>query len=94
LLLPREFDVEIERDGEGYYVASVRRIRGCHTQARSLDEVGERSRSVLRWKARRSDRGGMSPTPRATLLARRLADGVAEVLGADRAAAWKGGRLA
>ena len=37
--MPRQFDVVIERDSEGYYVASVPQIPACHTQARSLDEV-------------------------------------------------------
>lgn len=34
-----EFSVIIEQDTEGYYVASVPALRGCHTQAKSLDEV-------------------------------------------------------
>ena len=38
----REFDVVVERDGEGFYVASVPTLPGCHTQARSLDELMER----------------------------------------------------
>ena len=45
--MPRQFDVVIERDAEGYYVASVPQIRGCHTQARSLDEVTERIREAI-----------------------------------------------
>jgi predicted RNase H-like HicB family nuclease len=40
--VPRQFDVVIERDSEGYYVASVPQIPACHTQARSLDEVTQR----------------------------------------------------
>lgn len=40
--LARHFDVVIERDAEGHCVASVPQIHGCHTQARSLDEVTER----------------------------------------------------
>jgi Uncharacterised protein family (UPF0150). len=36
LMVP-EFDVVIEQDEEGYYVASVPEIAGCHTQAHSLD---------------------------------------------------------
>ena len=32
----------IERDSEGYYVASVPVLRGCHTQAKSLDKLIER----------------------------------------------------
>ena len=45
--MPRQFDVVIERDEEGYYVASVPQIPGCHTQARSLDEVIERIREAI-----------------------------------------------
>jgi len=40
--MTREFSVIIERDAEGYYVASVPALRGCHTQARSLDELMDR----------------------------------------------------
>lgn len=45
--MPRQFDVVIERDSEGYYVASVPQIPACHTQARSLDEVTERIREAI-----------------------------------------------
>ena len=44
--MPRQFDVVIERDEEGYYVASVPQLPGCHTQAKSLDEVMERIREA------------------------------------------------
>jgi predicted RNase H-like HicB family nuclease len=37
--MQREIEVVIERDAEGWYVASVPALRGCHTQARSLDEL-------------------------------------------------------
>jgi len=37
--MKREFSVVIERDTEGYYVASVPELDGCHTQARSLDKL-------------------------------------------------------
>jgi len=45
--VPRQFDVVIERDEEGFYVASVPQIPACHTQARSLDEVMERIREAI-----------------------------------------------
>ena len=45
--MPRQFDVVIERDAEGCYVASVPQIPACHTQARSLDEVTERTREAI-----------------------------------------------
>ncbi len=37
--MKREFDVVVERDEDGYYVASAPALRGCHTQAKSLDEL-------------------------------------------------------
>ncbi|MBV8820621.1 MAG: type II toxin-antitoxin system HicB family antitoxin [Acidobacteriaceae bacterium] len=43
----RQFDVVIERDSEGYYVASVAQLPGCHTQARSLDEIEPRIREAI-----------------------------------------------
>ena len=45
--LQRQFDVVIERDADGFYVASVPRLPGCHTQARSLDDVMERVREAI-----------------------------------------------
>jgi predicted RNase H-like HicB family nuclease len=45
--LAHQFDVVIERDEEGYYVASVPQLPGCHTQARSLDEVTQRIREAI-----------------------------------------------
>ncbi len=35
----RHFDVVIERDEEGMYLASVPQLRGCHTDAAALDEL-------------------------------------------------------
>lgn len=43
----KEFNVVIERDSEGYYVASVPSLQGCHTQARSLDELMLRIREAI-----------------------------------------------
>ncbi len=43
----REFSVIVERDEEGYYVASVPELPGCHTQARSLDKLVERVREAI-----------------------------------------------
>ncbi len=45
--MSRQFDVIIEREEEGHYVASVPQIPGCHTQARSLDEVTDRIREAI-----------------------------------------------
>jgi predicted RNase H-like HicB family nuclease len=45
--MKKEFSVIIERDGEGYYVATVAALRGCHSQGKSLDEVMERIREAI-----------------------------------------------
>ncbi|MGA3024722.1 MAG: type II toxin-antitoxin system HicB family antitoxin [Bryobacteraceae bacterium] len=37
----------MERDEEGFYVASVPQLAGCHTQPRSLDEVTQRIREAI-----------------------------------------------
>ena len=42
-----QFDVVVERDSEGYFVASVPALPGCHTQARSLDELMARVREAI-----------------------------------------------
>jgi len=46
--MQREFHVIIERDEDGYYVATVPELRGCHTQAKSLDTLMRRVREAIR----------------------------------------------
>lgn len=45
--MTREFSVVIDRDSDGYFVASVPAIPGCHTQAKSLDELMFRIREAI-----------------------------------------------
>lgn len=45
--MKRDYNVVIERDGEGYYVASVPSLPGCHTQAKSLDTLMERIQEAI-----------------------------------------------
>ena len=45
--MTREFSVIIERDSEGYYIGSVPELRGCHTQAKSLDTLMKRMREAI-----------------------------------------------
>lgn len=37
-----KFDAVIRKDQDGYFVASVPSLPGCHTQARSLEELKPR----------------------------------------------------
>jgi len=39
--------VLIEKDEEDQYVATVPALRGCHTQAKSLDTLIKRTREVI-----------------------------------------------
>ena len=43
----REFDAIISKDSERFYVATVPAIKGCHTQAKSMDELAERLKEVV-----------------------------------------------
>ncbi|SKB13934.1 MULTISPECIES: type II toxin-antitoxin system HicB family antitoxin [Planktothrix] len=43
----KEFNVLIEKDSDGYFVASVPSLKGCHTQAKSLDELIERIQEAI-----------------------------------------------
>ena len=42
-----EFSVIIEKDEDGYFIASVPALHGCHTQARSLDTLMERIKEAI-----------------------------------------------
>jgi len=43
----REFNVIIEKDEDGYFVADVPELEGCHTQAKSLDQLMKRIHEVV-----------------------------------------------
>lgn len=45
--MKREFNIIIEKDASGYYVSEVQGLRGCHTQAKSLDELIERTKEAI-----------------------------------------------
>ena len=45
--MTQAFNDIIERDSEGYYVASVPELKGCHTQAKSLDTLMKRIREAI-----------------------------------------------
>jgi predicted RNase H-like HicB family nuclease len=45
--MAQQFDVVVEKDEAGYFVGTVPALPGCHTQARSLDELMERIREAI-----------------------------------------------
>lgn len=44
---PSEYDVVIERDPGGLYIATVPALYGCRSEARSLDELMLRMREAI-----------------------------------------------
>lgn len=51
-----EFNVVIERDADGLFVASVPALPGCHTQAATRDDLMSRIREAIALYL--EDRGG------------------------------------
>ncbi len=45
--MKREFNVVIEQDEDGFFVASVPALRGCHTQAKSLVVLMKRIKEAI-----------------------------------------------
>jgi len=45
--MSRQFNVVVEKDSEGFLVATVPALSGCHTQAKSLDQLIERIREAM-----------------------------------------------
>lgn len=43
----KQFQVIIERDEDGYFVASVPALPGCHTQAKTLPALRERVEDAI-----------------------------------------------
>jgi predicted RNase H-like HicB family nuclease len=42
-----KFGVVVEKDADGYFVASVPQLPGCHTQAKTLDQVMKRIKEAI-----------------------------------------------
>ncbi|MFZ7134119.1 MAG: type II toxin-antitoxin system HicB family antitoxin [Eubacteriales bacterium] len=45
--MKREFTVVIEKDEDGYFIGTVPQLKGCHTQAKSLDELMDRIKEAV-----------------------------------------------
>lgn len=41
------FTIIIEKDEDGYYIGSVAELPGCHTQAKSMDELSKRIKEAI-----------------------------------------------
>ena len=89
----RAYHVTYERDGSGWCVASVRGVRGCHTQGRTVDEALRRIRKAMNVfvdDARSAKLADVAPSaqkrhrsPRLEILSRRGVYEIVSALGAD-----------
>jgi len=50
--------VVIEQDEDGTYIADVPQLRGCHTQAKSMDELMSRVREAIELYLESTDETG------------------------------------
>lgn len=47
VLLEKIYNVIIEKGQDGYYISEVIGLPGCHTQAKSIDELLERTKEAI-----------------------------------------------
>lgn len=43
----RQFNIIIEKDEEGWLVSEVVELQGCHTQAKTMDELIARTKEAI-----------------------------------------------
>ena len=46
-MINQYFNVIVEKDSDGYLVASVSALKGCHTQAKSYDQLMEHIQEAI-----------------------------------------------
>lgn len=45
--MKNDYTILIEKDEDGYYVGSIPALPGCHSQARSVDQLMERMEEAI-----------------------------------------------
>ncbi len=45
--MPKEFNIIIEQGEDGYLISEVVKLPGCHTQAKSFDELIKRTKEAI-----------------------------------------------
>jgi predicted RNase H-like HicB family nuclease len=46
--MKKKYTIIIEKDEEGWLISEVLEIPGCHTQARTMDQLIERTKEAIR----------------------------------------------
>ncbi len=45
--MPKKYTLIIEKDKEGWFISEVVELPGCHTQAKSMDQLLKRTREAI-----------------------------------------------
>ena len=45
--MPKEFNIIIEKGEDGYLISEVVELPGCHTQAKTLDDLIKRTKEAI-----------------------------------------------
>ena len=45
--MKKEYTIIITQDEDGYYIADVPELQGCHTQAKSIDKLRDRIKEAI-----------------------------------------------
>lgn len=46
--MTKKYNILIEKDEDGYFVSEVIDLPGCHTQAKTIDELLERTKEAIK----------------------------------------------
>jgi len=46
--MTKKYNIIIEKDEDGWYVSEVIGLPGCHTQAKSIDELVKRTKEAIK----------------------------------------------
>ena len=46
--MKHKYNIIIEKDSEGWYISEVIELPGCHTQAKSIDQLMERTKEAIK----------------------------------------------
>ncbi|MEN6378491.1 MAG: type II toxin-antitoxin system HicB family antitoxin [Methanofastidiosum sp.] len=46
--MTKKYNILIEKDEDGYYVSEVLDLPGCHTQAKTIDVLLERTKEAIK----------------------------------------------
>lgn len=57
--MPKEFTVVIEQGEDGYLISEVVELPGCHTQAKTMDELLKRTREAIELNLMEEPSAGM-----------------------------------